>query len=272
MQHGFEIVLKPLRWDYWDWCKIWATLLNFPAPSIKAYPPQTVIAEKFQAMVMLEMNNSRMKDFYDLWILGRDCSFEGKTLAQALQATFKRRNTLLPTTPPIALKPEFSEDPAKQYEWQNFLNKNKLDENSKSLSEVTKFLQDFLMPPCLAVAQGKLFNKAWSISRGWKQNEQEQQVDITNLATVILAKRLLESINKDTYETEEYYFSRHGETVTITALDGRGEIARFQDGVFTGNLSATDIYQVRELEKNISIEEEQPQQQPNLDEGWELGD
>lgn len=152
------------------------TLLNFPAPSVKAYPPQTVIAEKFQAMVMLEMNNSRMKDFYDLWFLGRDFSFEGQSLTQAFRATFERRSTPLPTTTPVALTPEFSLDPAKQYEWQNFLTKNRLlGADRKSLSEVTKFLQDFLMPPSLAAAEGKVFNQVWSVGGAWSQNELEQE-------------------------------------------------------------------------------------------------
>lgn len=143
------------------------TLLDFPAPSVKAYPPETAIAEKFQAMVMLKMNNSRLKDFYDLWVLGRDFSFEGQTLTQALQATFERRQTSLPTTTPVALTPEFSEDSYKQYEWQNFLVKNQLEVDVKSLGEVTRFLQDFLMPPSLAAAEGKEFTKVWSGGGPW---------------------------------------------------------------------------------------------------------
>lgn len=151
------------------------TLLNFPAPSVKAYPAQTVVAEKFQAMVMLEMNNSRMKDFYDLWFLGRDFSFQGQILTQALRATFERRSTPLPTTIPVALTPEFSEDSAKQYEWQNFLTKNRLLADGKSLNEVTNFLQDFLMPPSVAAAQGKVFNQVWSCGGAWSQNERIEE-------------------------------------------------------------------------------------------------
>lgn len=144
------------------------TLLDFPAPSVKAYPVQTAIAEKFQAMVSLEMNNSRMKDFYDLWVLGSDFQFEGQTLTQALKATFERRQTPLPIATPVALTPEFSENPDKQYEWQNFLVKNRLlAADRKSLSEVTEFLQKFIMPPSIAAAQSKVFNKVWSKGGAW---------------------------------------------------------------------------------------------------------
>lgn len=69
-------------------------------------------------MVKLEMDNSWIKDFYDLWVIGRNFRLEGQILTQALQATFERRPTELPTTTPVALTPKFSEDPVKQYEWQ----------------------------------------------------------------------------------------------------------------------------------------------------------
>lgn len=72
------------------------TLLSMPAPTLRAYPKETVIAEKFHAMVTLGMANSRMKDFFDLWILCRDFPFSGKALTQAIRATFQRRKTELP--------------------------------------------------------------------------------------------------------------------------------------------------------------------------------
>jgi len=72
------------------------TLLDFPAPSIRACPRETVVAEKFQAMVMLGIANSRMKDFYDLYVLARDFSFDGNTLVRAIKATFKRRKEISP--------------------------------------------------------------------------------------------------------------------------------------------------------------------------------
>ena len=72
-------------------------MLDFPAPHLRAYARETVIAEKFQAMVMLGRANSRMKDFYDVWVLSRASEFTDDRLARAIAATFARRNTEIPS-------------------------------------------------------------------------------------------------------------------------------------------------------------------------------
>ncbi len=90
------------------------TLLDgFEAPTLRVYPVYTVIAEKYQAMVMLGQANSRMKDFFDLAVIARRTELNGATLATAIAATFARRQTALPTERPMALTKQFSEDPAK---------------------------------------------------------------------------------------------------------------------------------------------------------------
>ncbi len=86
------------------------TILAFPAPVLPAYQRETVISEKFQAMVALGIANSRMKDFFDLWILARDFAFDGPRICRAIHATFRRRKTDLPSAPPIALTSEFGTD------------------------------------------------------------------------------------------------------------------------------------------------------------------
>ena len=78
-------------------------LLDFPAPHLRAYVRETVIAEKFQAMVMLGRANSRMKDLYDIWILSRNFEFKDGKLPRAIAATFARRKTEIPTEVPDAL-------------------------------------------------------------------------------------------------------------------------------------------------------------------------
>lgn len=88
------------------------TILDLPAPRVRTYPRETVVAEKFQAMVMLGIANSRMKDFYDLWFLSQKFEFEGEALSLAIKATFERRQTSVPHVPPLALTPEFSLDGA----------------------------------------------------------------------------------------------------------------------------------------------------------------
>jgi predicted nucleotidyltransferase component of viral defense system len=97
-----------------------SVLLNQPVPRLRAYPYETVVAEKFQAMVMLGRANSRMKDFYDVWMLARSYDFEGDRLARAVAATFARRKTEIPADRPDALTPAFAEDPTKQQQWTAF--------------------------------------------------------------------------------------------------------------------------------------------------------
>ena len=101
-------------------------LLDFAAPQLLGYPRETVVSEKFEAMTKLGLLNSRMKDFYDLWILSRQFDFDGATLATAIQKTFANRKTAV-LSRPTALTPEFGGDASKQTQWQAFLRKTKLD-------------------------------------------------------------------------------------------------------------------------------------------------
>ena len=95
-------------------------LLDLPVPHLRAYSRETVIAEKFQAMVAFGRANSRMKDFYDVWVLGKSCDFKDDRLAQAIAATFDRRGTPLPDVLPDALTAEFARDEAKRRQWNAF--------------------------------------------------------------------------------------------------------------------------------------------------------
>jgi len=102
------------------------TLLENPAPHLRAYPRETVVAEKYQALVNLGMVNSRMKDFYDLWIIAREFNFDGMTLSKAIRNTFSRRRTPLPERTPSGLRPEFYEDTQKNTQWNAFVRKGML--------------------------------------------------------------------------------------------------------------------------------------------------
>jgi predicted nucleotidyltransferase component of viral defense system len=119
-------------------------LLDAPVPMLRAYVAETVIAEKFQAMVLLGRANSRMKDYYDIWMLAKTHGFEGGRLPRAIRATFARRNTAVPTEPPDALTQAFANDPAKQRQWADFL--AQLDHGAPGLNEVITDLAAFLMP------------------------------------------------------------------------------------------------------------------------------
>ncbi len=96
------------------------TLLDLPAPNIRTYPPATVIAEKFQAIVVLGIANGRMKDFYDLWAIPRSIKVPDDELDAALAATFARRETAIPTARPAGLTSEMADDPNKQRQWKAY--------------------------------------------------------------------------------------------------------------------------------------------------------
>ena len=138
------------------------TLLEFPAPQLNAYPRETVVAEKFQAMVQLGMANSRMKDFYDVWTLARQFEFDGNGLCAAIRATFQRRQTTLPTTTPLALATEFGGDRQKAIQWNAFLRKGKLIESPPPLAEVVTLLASFLMPPTHALVSNTPCGLNWA--------------------------------------------------------------------------------------------------------------
>jgi hypothetical protein len=112
------------------------------------YPKETVVAEKFEAMVKLGMANSRMKDFHDLRALSQLFPFDGEILVEAIVRTFERRNTAIPTiaAPPRAFTAEFFEDESKQRQWAAFNTKNRLYIEAVSLKRVVGDIEGFLMP------------------------------------------------------------------------------------------------------------------------------
>lgn len=119
-------------------------LLDLPQPKLRAYARETVIAEKFQAMIALGLANSRMKDFYDVWVLSRAYEFDEERLARAIAATFERRGTALPADVPEALSAKFANDTAKQRQWQAFVRDLGID--VPGLGEVVSALAAFLLP------------------------------------------------------------------------------------------------------------------------------
>jgi predicted nucleotidyltransferase component of viral defense system len=143
------------------------TLLGMEAPTLRAYPRETVVAEKLEAMVKLGIANSRMKDFFDVFVMARTFPFEGTLLKDAFAATFGRRGTALPAEPPIALTPAFAGDVTKRRQWTAFLNRGNLGETVPSFDEVVKALGEFLMPPLLAAAQGRDFVRTWTAGGPW---------------------------------------------------------------------------------------------------------
>ena len=146
------------------------TLLDLPAPRIRAYPPETVVAEKLQAMVALGMQNSRMRDFYDLRIIARQFAFEGATLVAAVTATFNRRLTDIPQTVPTGLSDEFATDEHKDTQWKAFLARSQLEGTEMTLSQLIDELRNFLMPVLDAAASAKDFDQSWVNGGPWAAN------------------------------------------------------------------------------------------------------
>ena len=138
------------------------TLLDMPAPRIRAYPPEAVVAEKFESMVSLGMLNSRMKDYYDLRMMAREFKFDGNNLTKAIKATFARRSTNIPHEIPVALTEEFSSSPDKVTQWQAFLRRSKLEDRSVEFSQIINDLIQFLMPPAIAAANDEAFDRKWA--------------------------------------------------------------------------------------------------------------
>ncbi|AUW47695.1 nucleotidyl transferase AbiEii/AbiGii toxin family protein [Rhizobium leguminosarum] len=127
------------------------SMLDFPMPRLRAYARETVIAEKFPAMVMLGRVNSRMKDFYDIWILSRSFDFSDDRLARAIAATFDRRATSIPIDLPDALTDAFAKDQQKQRQWRAFV--EGVAHNPGDLTDVIAEIATFLMPHAVAAAR-----------------------------------------------------------------------------------------------------------------------
>jgi hypothetical protein len=122
-------------------------LPDLPGPQLRAYPKYTAVAEKFHAICLLGMANTRMKDYFDLWVLLGDGTLDPAELQRAIEATFKRRNLQLPASLPAGLSETFSSDIAKQTQWRAFLKKNRLGE--LDLADVVARVRGGILSPML---------------------------------------------------------------------------------------------------------------------------
>lgn len=139
----------------------WSAQLDYDDTPLVTYPMETVVAEKLEAAVSLGINNSRMKDFYDLHWLHSNLAFDGNTLTEAIINTFARHSTVIPDTIPVPFTGEFSSDVKKLEQWSAFLRKAKLTqmELSVTLSDIAAFL--------LPVLQKQVTDQVWTPSDNW---------------------------------------------------------------------------------------------------------
>ena len=140
------------------------TLLDAPAPHLRAYPAETVIAEKFEALVGLGLANTRMKDFYDLWLISRTFSFTGAALREAVHRTFERRRREIPADVPKGLSGNFARDKGQQ--WRAFLGRERMAPAPEDFDRVIDDLRSFLLSP---LVQDRPSAYLWSPSGSWRE-------------------------------------------------------------------------------------------------------
>jgi len=141
------------------------TMLDFPAPKLLCYSRESAIAEKFEAMIKLGFLNSRMKDFYDIWLLSRGFNFTGRELAEAIRLTFEQRQTTLP----VRIE-SFGEDfiNEKQVQWAAFHKKLDQEHIPSDLREIVLHLDGFLAPVVSILTIGSTFNQNWLAPGPWQ--------------------------------------------------------------------------------------------------------
>jgi predicted nucleotidyltransferase component of viral defense system len=171
LQAKIDTAIIPLKFDIGFEDKVTPviarlpSLMGFSEPEIKIYPQESLIAEKFEAMVTLDIANSRMKDFFDVWYLAKHYSFDGEKLATAISETFLQRKTLLPKKNPTALTEEFWK--IKEKQWNAFLKKEKLTVIDCDFKSVGELIKKFIMEPVSACNNNNPFNRVWNPEELW---------------------------------------------------------------------------------------------------------
>jgi len=142
-------------------------LLDSPAPHIRAYPLEAVVAEKLHTMVRFGELNSRLKDFYDLYVISKQFPFEGQRLTDAISATFERRRTPIDAAQPVALAPRFFADTARAAQWRTYLSRNSLPNAPADFSAVGEQIRAFLLPLWSALAERAAHSSHWPPGGPW---------------------------------------------------------------------------------------------------------
>jgi len=157
---GDVVVPGPSKVEY-------PVVLDFPSPELDGYSMESTIAEKFQAMVKLGVLNSRMKDFYDIWLLSRMFDFKGEVLATALERTFERRSTPISASPAV-FDPSFTQDRDKIAQWQGFIRMTKLANAPAAFEEVITDTRVFLDPVIASLSTRQAFRGIWAAAGPWR--------------------------------------------------------------------------------------------------------
>lgn len=157
---GDVIVPEPTEVQY-------PVLLDFPAPVVRAYPKETVVAEKLESLTVLGLLNSRMKDYYDLALLARAYPFDGQRLVEAILATFRHRGTRIEAEP-VGLTDAFSSDPARAVQWRAFLRRSRFPKDLGGLQALVREVRRFAFSPLSAAAAANPFKARWPAGGPWE--------------------------------------------------------------------------------------------------------
>lgn len=140
--------------------------------NLSAYPPETVVAEKLDAIILFGIRNSRMKDYFDLWILANNFNFEAIVLKDAIKSTLKQRGRKTPFDLPVGLQREFVNDQTKQIQWKAFINRAVPQNSDLTLEQVVRKIGELLAPVLKSYAIDQKFDQQWLAAKGWTLNEE----------------------------------------------------------------------------------------------------
>lgn len=172
---GDVVYPKPRLIDY-------PVILDLPRPHLKGYPAEGIVSEKFEAIIKLGSLNSRMKDFYDLWLMLRQFDFDGIKLTEALKRTFSHRQTPLPEHQPIFAEEIYDERSDRQTLWKAFLKKGEITHAPEKLNDTAKEIEKFLIDPIDASRKGQAFCKEWKAAGQWCSLKHRYDVGAVNNA------------------------------------------------------------------------------------------
>lgn len=150
---------------------LYPSLLELPRPRLRAYRPETAIAEKVHAMVVLGAKNSRMRDFFDVHALAMRESFDGDVFTRSLRATFERRRTEIPTEIPIAFTPAFADVEGKRMQWSGFMRRIRVVTAAEELGIVIGVIAEFVGPALAAAASDRLYPFRWMPGGPWTPSD-----------------------------------------------------------------------------------------------------
>jgi hypothetical protein len=156
----YRVIPSPITFEF-------PQLLNFGRPSLLGYSAESIIADKFEAMISRDDTNTRLKDFFDIWVLSMVRYFDLSPLKEAIKEVFDYYGTAIPKETPACFREEFYSNKAKLNQWKSFLKNAALDV-SQDFSEVNQKVQDFLMPVCEAIDQNKDEELCWLPNKGWQ--------------------------------------------------------------------------------------------------------